>query len=143
MLGLVKQSAGLVLYRKSRAGLEVVLVHPSGAYNRNAPWGIPKGMPDGDEPLEAAARRETREEIGVTVTGELIPLGHVDYRKSRKRVHAWAVHAPDAAPRCASWEVDGAEFLPVARAREVVHPDHAAFLDRLEEHLRSSAPPAG
>src|SRR5579872_3278286 len=58
----MQQSAGTLLYRGPRDALEVLLIHPSGAYNRKAPWGIPKGMPDPGEPLEAAARRETREE---------------------------------------------------------------------------------
>src|SRR6476659_5601557 len=100
------QSAGVLLYRGSGDALEVLLVHPSGNYNRKAPWGIPKGLVDGDEQAEAAARRETLEETGV-VAGDLVDLGHIDYTRSRKRVHCFAGAAPaDAAPRCASWEVD-------------------------------------
>jgi predicted NUDIX family NTP pyrophosphohydrolase len=58
------------------------------------------------------------------------------YRKSRKQVHCFAGPAPaGAAPRTASWEVDKAEFLPLTKAREVIHPDQAVFLDRLEELL--------
>lgn len=125
------QSAGTLLYRRAAEGLEVLLVHPSGNYNRRAPWGIPKGLPDPDESLEQAARRETLEETGVE-PGPLEPLGHIDYRKSRKRVHCFAGPAPaDASPRCASWEVDCAEFVSLARARELIHPDQAALLDRL------------
>ena len=131
----MKLSAGTLLYRRTEAGLEVLLVHPSGNYNRKAPWGIPKGVPDGEEPLEAAARRETLEETGV-VAGELVELGHIDYTRSRKRVYCFAGPAPaDAAPRCASWEVDQASFLPLAQARQLIHPDQAAFLDRLVAHL--------
>jgi len=131
----VKQSAGTLLWRRSAGGLEVLLIHPSGAYNRRSPWGIPKGLPDPGEQLEAAARRETLEETGVDA-GALAPLGHIDYTRSRKRIHAFAGAAPDdAAPRCASWEVDRAEFVPMARARELIHPDQAAFLDRLEQLL--------
>ena len=60
----------------------------------------------------------------------------MDYRKSRKRVHCFAGPAPDgAAPRPTSWEVDRAEFLPLAKARQVLHPDQAVFLDRLLAHL--------
>ena len=42
-------------------------MHPAGNYNRRAPWGIPKGAPDPDEPLEETARRETLEETGLAV----------------------------------------------------------------------------
>ncbi|HSQ64682.1 MAG TPA: NUDIX domain-containing protein [Polyangiaceae bacterium] len=128
----MKQSAGLLLYAPGAEGLSVLIVHPSGAYNRKAPWGIPKGEPDGDEALEVAARRETLEETGVDVQGPILALGHIDYKKSRKRIHAWAAPLPaGAAPRCASWEIDKAEVVPIDRARALIHPDQVAFLDRL------------
>jgi predicted NUDIX family NTP pyrophosphohydrolase len=133
----MKQSAGTLLYRKGPDGLEVLLVHPSGNYNRKKPWSIPKGEPDPDEALEAAARRETEEEAGVKVAGELLPLGEIVYTKSRKHVYAFAAEAPtDAEPRCASWEVDQACFLPLERAKEVIHPEQRAFIERLEEKLK-------
>jgi predicted NUDIX family NTP pyrophosphohydrolase len=130
-----KQSAGTLLYRRRGGELELLLVHASGAYNRRAPWGIPKGLPDPGEALEQAARRETREETGVE-PGALAPLGHIDYARSHKRVFAFAGEAPaGAAPRCASWEVDCAEFVAVERARALIHPDQAVFIDRLLELL--------
>lgn len=138
-----KQSAGTLLFRTVGSDLgavEVLLVHPSGNYNRRAPWGIPKGLPDEGEDLEAAARRETLEETGVEAL-ELWPLGFIDYRKSRKRIHGFGGPAPtDAVPTCASWEVDHAEFLPLAEARARIHPDQAPFLDRLLEVLAGSPP---
>ena len=131
-----KLSSGTVLYRCSAGAIEVLLVHPSGNYNRRAPWGIPKGAPDPEEALEATARRETLEETGIAVDGPLVDLGHVDYTRSKKRVHAFAGPAPDgAAPRCASWEVDKAEFIELSRARRIIHPDQAVLLDRLERYL--------
>jgi predicted NUDIX family NTP pyrophosphohydrolase len=133
----MKQAAGTLLYRRTSQGLEVLLIHSSGNYNRNKPWGIPKGLPDPGEDLEAAARRETLEEAGVVVTGELHPLGDIVYQKSRKQIHCFAGEAPaDAAPRCASWEIDCAEFLPIEEARRRIHPDQSPFLDRLEAWLQ-------
>jgi predicted NUDIX family NTP pyrophosphohydrolase len=133
----VQQSAGTLLYRGDgeTAPREVLIVHPSGNYNRRAPWSIPKGVPDEGEALEAAARRETSEETGV-VAGALVPLGSIRYTKSRKEIHCFAGPAPDdAAPRCACWEIDRAEFVPIEEARERLHPDQREFLDRLLAHL--------
>jgi predicted NUDIX family NTP pyrophosphohydrolase len=132
----MKQSAGTLLYRQGPQGLEVLLVHPSGNYNRHAPWSIPKGIPNASETdLEAVARRETMEEAGVAA-GSLFPLGSMEYRKSRKRVHCFAGPAPaEADPKPASWEVDQARFVPLAEARQLLHPDQSVFLDRLLEHL--------
>lgn len=131
-----KLSSGTLLYRFVADSVEVLLVHPAGNYNRRAPWGIPKGAPDPDEPLEATARRETLEETGLAVDRPLVDLGYVDYTRSKKRVHAFAGPAPEgAAPRCASWEVDKAEFIEITRARRIIHPDQAALLDRLQRYL--------
>src|SRR5262249_10556676 len=131
----MKQSAGTLLYRQGEQGLEVLLVHPSGSYNRRAPWGIPKGLPDEGAGLEETARRETFEEAGVEA-GPLVELGFMDYKKSRKRVHCFAGPAPDGAtPRPAAWEVDQAAFVPLDKARQLIHPDQAVFLDRLLAHL--------
>jgi predicted NUDIX family NTP pyrophosphohydrolase len=135
----MRQSAGTLLYREGPHGLEVLLVHPSGPYNRHAPWSIPKGEPGSDAHLEETARRETLEETGVRA-GELVSLGDMVYRRSRKRVHCFAGPAPvDAAPQPSSWEVDQARFVPWGEALDLLHPDQRVFLDRLAEHLRSQS----
>lgn len=133
----MKQSAGTLLYRQGEAELEVLLVHPSGNYNRKAPWSIPKGEIDAEETdPEQTARRETIEETGVIPT-DLIPLGDMVYKKSRKRVMCFAGAAPaDANPQPTCWEVDQAKFLPLPEARQKLHPDQCIFLDRLLEHLQ-------
>ena len=136
----MRQSAGTLLYRRREGRCEVLLVHASGNYNRGKPWSIPKGEPDAaDADLEATARRETLEETGVDVACPLTPLGSMKYQKSGKEIHAFAGPAPaDAAPRCASWEVDQACFLTLGEAREKLHPDQRVFLDRLEAALRQA-----
>lgn len=142
----MKQSAGTLLYRTGPNGLEVLLVHASGNYNRNKPWSIPKGEPDPGEGLEAAAQRETEEEAGVRA-GELFPLGSIQYSKSKKTIYAFGGPAPaDAAPHCASWEVDQARFVPMDEARRLLHPEQVPFLDRLLLHLgeqERAKPPSG
>lgn len=139
----MKQAAGTLLFRFRDDTLEVLLVHPSGTYNRRAPWSIPKGELDEGEDALAAARRETHEEAGVEA-GELFSLGHIDYTKSRKRVHCFAGRAPENAnPQCASWEVDRAEFVPLVEAKKLIHPDQAPFLDRLVEKLEMDRPAPG
>jgi len=131
----MKHSSGTLLYRQTAQDLQVLLIHASGWYNRGKPWSIPKGVPDLGEDLEAAARRETIEETGVTA-GELVSLGHSDYQKSGKRIHCFAGPAPDGEPRCASWEIDEVRFVRLEEARHLLHPDQRVFLERLEEHLR-------
>jgi predicted NUDIX family NTP pyrophosphohydrolase len=134
----MRQSAGTLLYRSTTGRLEVLLVHPSGSYNRHKPWSIPKGIPDDGEELEAAARRETLEETGITA-GNLVALGSIDYRKSGKRIHCFAGVAPaDAEPSCASWEVDRAEFISLDDARRFIHPDQSPFLERLVALLQQN-----
>src|ERR1700760_2723512 len=87
-----KRSCGILLYRQSDGGLQVLLTHPGGPFwqRRDAgAWTIPKGEPDGDETDEACARREFREELGADVEGALRPLGEIT-QKGGKRVTAFA-----------------------------------------------------
>ena len=141
----MKESAGTLLYRIRDGQLEVLLVHPSGNYNRRAGWSIPKGLVDEGETPEATARRETLEETGMEA-GPLVPLGSICYTKSRKCVHAFAALAERGEPRPASWEVDRAEFVSLETAGRLLHPDQRPFLQRLEEFLQdqghSGAKPA-
>jgi predicted NUDIX family NTP pyrophosphohydrolase len=132
----MKVSAGTLLYRFGEKGLEVLLVHPSGNYNRRAPWSIPKGELSEGEEVEETARRETAEETGVQ-PGQLVDIGEITYRSRRKRIRCFAGPAPpEAAPACASWEVDRAEFLEIEEAKRRIHPDQRPFLDKLEQMLR-------
>lgn len=131
-----KQSAGTLLYRQGPNGLEVLIVHPSGPYNRQAPWSIPKGIPNkGETDLEQTARRETQEEVGIDA-GDLVSLGFIEYKKSRKDVYCFAGPAPENAdPHPTSWEIDRASFVSLEEARRLLHPDQVPFLDRLLSYL--------
>jgi predicted NUDIX family NTP pyrophosphohydrolase len=90
-----QRSAGLLLYRWHEALPEFFLVHPGGPFwakKDEGAWSIPKGLyAEGEEPLEAA-KREFREETGLVVSGEFVPLG--EFRQpSRKIVLAWMLEA--------------------------------------------------
>jgi len=142
----MKFSAGILLYRRVADTVEVLLVHPAGNFNRRSPWGIPKGEIDPGETAEEAARRETREEVGLDITGPLVPLGHCDYTRTRKRVFAYAYLAEDhLQPGDLSWEVDQARFFLLNEARRLCHSAQSIFLDRLvallASHPASSAQP--
>ena len=88
----MKQSAGILLYRKVQASLQVMLVHPGGPFWKNkdsGSWSIPKGEFTNDEsPLEAAIR-EFEEETGFKPLGKFLELTPVKL-KSNKVVYAWA-----------------------------------------------------
>jgi predicted NUDIX family NTP pyrophosphohydrolase len=88
-----QHSAGILLYRRRGAGIEVLLVHPGGPFwsGKDAgAWSIPKGIvAPGEGPL-AAARREFTEETGGEALGEALALGA--FRQSTaKIVEVWAV----------------------------------------------------
>jgi predicted NUDIX family NTP pyrophosphohydrolase len=88
-----KRSAGILMYRHGREGVEVLLVHPGGPFWARkdlGAWSIPKGeYADSDDPL-AAAIREFAEEIGTPPKGDFRPLGDVT-QPGRKVVTAFAV----------------------------------------------------
>jgi predicted NUDIX family NTP pyrophosphohydrolase len=80
------QSAGILMYRRSDDGIDVLLVHPGGPFWRNrdlGAWSIPKGEHDGGEDAETAARREFEEELGMGAPGPLQSLGEVRQRAGK------------------------------------------------------------
>jgi predicted NUDIX family NTP pyrophosphohydrolase len=146
------RSAGLLVYRRTGDGIEVLLVHPGGPYWRrkdDGAWSIPKGEHDADEePLDVAIR-EFREELGVDLpdVGAAVPLG--EHRQpSGKLVTAWAVEGdadvseivsntfemewPPRSGRPAQFpEVDRAEWFAVDDARRKLLRGQVVLLDRL------------
>jgi predicted NUDIX family NTP pyrophosphohydrolase len=149
-----KRSAGLLVYRHTDGGLEVLLGHMGGPFfakKEAGAWTVPKGEYAPDEPAWEAARREFREELGIEPPdGEAVPLGEVR-QSGGKIVTVWAVEGdldpgaitpgtftmewPPRSGRLQEFpEVDRVAWYGVDRAREVIVTAQAAFLDRLAEH---------
>jgi 8-oxo-dGTP pyrophosphatase MutT (NUDIX family) len=139
------RSAGCLVRVRFADGLRYLVVHPSGNYNRRAPWSIPKGLVDAGERDEDAALRETREETGIDCR-IVAPLGEIHYVKSRKTVVCFLAEPLSAANPAttlvepASWEIDRAEFVPPVEARARLHPDQRPFVDRAEDLAAPTAP---
>ncbi|MFI9813366.1 NUDIX domain-containing protein [Saccharothrix variisporea] len=150
-----KTSAGILLYRATADGLEVLIGHMGGPFwaRKDAgAWSIPKGEPDGDEPLTDTARREFTEELGLPVPeGELRPLGHVR-QSGGKTVHVWALEGDLDPERVVPGtftlehpkgtfreypEVDRVAWVPLAQARPKLVTAQREFLDRLRDALTS------
>ena len=90
---MAERSAGVLLYRRSAAGLEVLLVHPGGPYWRNrdgGAWQIAKGLIEPGEKPATAARREMEEELGIRLAGEPQPLATIR-QKAGKLVEVFAL----------------------------------------------------
>jgi predicted NUDIX family NTP pyrophosphohydrolase len=150
-----KRSAGILLYRRQGAQVEVLLVHLGGPFwstKDQGAWFIPKGeLEDGEEPW-LAARREFREELGSEPpTGEPLELGTVR-NKSGKLIYAWALEGDlDLAgfksntftlewpPRSGQMrefpEIDRAAFFPLPDAEPKLHQAEQPLLGRLRALL--------
>jgi predicted NUDIX family NTP pyrophosphohydrolase len=149
-----RTSAGILMYRRNEADLQVLLVHPSGPIWKNkdtGAWSIPKGEPNENEDLLAAAMREFQEETGAKPNGDFVALSPVK-QKSGKIVHAWTVEGDldtkkiksntfsiEWPPRSGKWidvpEVDRAEFFDLATARTKINPAQVALIDELERKI--------
>lgn len=151
-------SAGILLYRRTAEGIEVLLGHPGGPYfvRKDAGhWSIPKGeVDDGEDDLRDVALREFTEETGhaLGVThDDLIPLGEI-IQKGGKTVVAWAVEGdldPETArsntfpmewpPRSGRMidvpEIDRVAWCTPEGARYLVKSTQIPLIDRLEAIL--------
>ena len=150
-----KRSAGILLYRLTDDGPEVLLVHPGGPFwgrKDEGAWSIPKGEHGDDEDPQACARREFEEETGTALPpGVLVELGTIR-QKGGKVVAAWAAPGnldpetirsntfemewPPRSGRTQTFpEIDRAGWFGLEAARVQLNPGQAPFLDRLRALL--------
>ncbi len=126
----VREIAGTLLFRRTRKGLKVLLVHQIGDKKRR--WSIPKGRVDQGESPEQTARRETREETGVDA-GILRAVGCVLAQNKKKLLHCFVGQAPSHARLTKqtkqSWEIDRVKFVKVDVALKLVPQEQRWFLE--------------
>jgi predicted NUDIX family NTP pyrophosphohydrolase len=155
-----KTSAGILLFRRGRSGVEVLLVHPGGPFwakKDDGAWSIPKGEAQADEDLLAAARREFTEETGLSVGGEFIDLG--SFRQpSGKTIAAWACEGdfdtaalvsmtfsmewPPRSSKTAEFpEVDRAEWFSLEEAQKKILKGQLPILAALTRRLGAKLSP--
>lgn len=147
----MKQSAGILAYRRSGDLIEVLIAHPGGPFwakRDEGVWSIPKGEVDEGEDYLLAARREFSEELGVaSPDGPYLELG-VIIQKAGKEVLAWAVEAdvdpnevlsntftiewPPRSGRQAEFpEIDRVAWVTPDEARVRLNPAQAELVERL------------
>ncbi|MET0779884.1 MAG: NUDIX domain-containing protein [Candidatus Saccharimonadales bacterium] len=153
-----KQSAGILLYRNTPSGYEVLIVHPGGPFwaKKDAgSWSIPKGEFEDDEPALVAAKREFTEEIGAPPPdGEYASLGEAK-QSSGKIVYAFALKSDFNLERFKSnmftmeWpprtgkqqefpENDKAAWTPIAVAKQKLVKGQVPLLEVLASKLHAS-----
>ena len=150
-----RPSAGILLCRQRRGGIEVLLIRPGGPYWRNrdkGAWMIPKGMIEPGEAPADAALREFEEETGTRIT--TMPFALATVRQAGgKMVEAFAAEGdlePDGItsiefelewpPRSGRTqrfpEAEAARWMSLAEAREFMLPSQLPLLDALEAKLK-------
>ena len=153
-----KKSAGILIYRQVNKQIEVMLVHPGGPFWAKkdlASWSIPKGEFEiGDDPLTAAIR-EVKEETGLQVKGDFMPLAAVR-QKSGKIIYAWALEGdynvdnitsnffemtwPPKSGKMKSFpEVDRAAWFDLEVAATKIVPGQVPLLQQLKELIKASS----
>lgn len=155
----MKRSAGILLWHKGDAGIEVFLAHPGGPlFTRRDDhhWSIPKGEYGRDETPVEAARREFAEETGQPVPdGTLIELGEA--RQLSGKLNTMFALEGDLDPEvCVSntftmaWprgsgrlgefpEMDRFGWFELPAARIKIFDSQAVFLDRLAAATEDTA----
>jgi predicted NUDIX family NTP pyrophosphohydrolase len=150
-----KRSAGLLLYRTTDAGVEVLLGHPGGPFwarKDDGVWTIPKGEYADDEDPWAAAQREFREELGLSAPagprldmapvkqpgGKIITAYAVrgDLDVTHSRSNTFELEWPKGSGKVREYpEVDRVGWFAIDTARAKLLKGQLPLLDQLLEHL--------
>ena len=157
-----KISAGVLLFRRRPAGVEVLLVHPGGPFwaRKDAgAWSIPKGLVNEGEDWLAAAKREFQEETGMAIEGGCFDLGQHkqpggktivafaregDFDPASLTSNAFSIEWPPHSGRTAEFpEVDRAAWYSIDEAMKKAAPGQRPIIAALAEKLGAKAPEAG
>tara|TARA_Y100000588_G_C13518912_1_gene612684 strand:- start:102 stop:524 length:423 start_codon:yes stop_codon:yes gene_type:complete len=133
----------------------MLVAHPGGPFFQKRDegwWSIPKGEPEKNEDIFAAALREFQEETGTEAEGPFINLGSIQ-QKNRKQVYAWAFegnwndgripecneitleYPKGTGHMCTFPEIDKIEMLPPEDAKRKLREEQRPFVDRLMKLL--------
>lgn len=154
---MTKQSAGILLYRLTGNGIEVLLVHPGGPFFTKKDkgwWTIPKGEVLSGETMLEAAIRECEEETGYLPSGNFLALSSV-VQKGGKQVHCWAVEGnlepseiisntfplewPSGSGKTLDFpEVDQARWFSLREAECFINERQQTFLTELGKLLKAN-----
>ena len=145
------------MYRIHDGQLQVLLAHYGGPYFANKDdgfWSIPKGELEPGEDLLETAKREFKEEVGITPTGQLIALSSI-MQTNDKIVHAWAFMGDCDPSKCVSnmftmeWppksgrqmefpEIDQATFFGVDTAKRKITPQQVPLIKEIDAMLKGA-----
>jgi predicted NUDIX family NTP pyrophosphohydrolase len=148
-------SAGILLFRRTGAGIEVLLIKPGGPYWRNkdaGAWMIPKGTLEPGETAADAALREFMEETGTRLTAAPFSLAVVrqaggkiveafaaegDLDPAAVRSNEFEMEWPPRSGRMERFpEVAEARWMSLAEARSMMLASQLPLLHALETKLR-------
>lgn len=124
----MKQSGAIFLVNGEG---KVLLVHPSGRYNRKAPWLPPKEeMVLGETPRQAAERAVAEElHLDPNSYSDMAEMGPVTYKSRSKMVWCFSAryHGEDDAV-VLDWENDRYGWFTFEEARAMVKEEFAPLL---------------
>lgn len=133
-------SAGGVVYRRPYGVLQVVLASRR-TKRGDLAWGLPKGAPEPDEGMEAAAVREVREETGIEAVVEC-SLGDIRYFyvwegvRIEKTVRFYLMRAVGGDLSRHDHEMEDVRWFKIADAlRQATYPTEREVLTRAADRL--------
>jgi ADP-ribose pyrophosphatase YjhB (NUDIX family) len=139
----IATSYGGVVVREGTGGLEVALIRPQSADDKQV-WALPKGAKEDGESPEEAAVREVREEtgLGAEVIGRIDGITYwfawaPERVRYKKTVHFFLMRHTSGEPTPDAVEVAEVRFVPLDRAhREASYASEKKVLKTAAEIAR-------
>lgn len=139
----IERSAGAVVFRKEKGIIKYLLLHyPRGSRTSNPYWGFPKGHIEKEEKPQRTARREVKEETGLTdirfINGfkEWIKYFFRHEDKTIFKIVIFFLAETKTKEVKISWEHIGYKWLPYEQAlKQLTFENAKEILKKANQHL--------
>jgi len=124
------QSTGIFLINKND---KILLVHPSGWYNKSAPYYMPKETIEPGDTILSSCQRVITEELGLNLNSVLIQSNFTSVQQPNKLVYCfYGIYYGNKNSIKLDWENDKYVWVNFEEAKKIIRIEYIRAIEQLQ-----------